>query len=108
MGVSQVALTMMLLNCSYIWTSQRQARRSCPNDETCSRQVGQHTQGPRECQKTRCSVLPALDIDGCLPGSTVAVEGAVTEEIFEHWLETATLPRIKTSRHSAAILEIIS
>jgi transposase len=43
--------------------------------------------------KTRCSVLPALSIDGYLPGSTLVVEGAVTQEIFEHWLETAILPR---------------
>lgn len=43
--------------------------------------------------KTRCSVLPALNVDGYLPGSTLVVEGAVTQEIFEHWLETAILPR---------------
>lgn len=42
---------------------------------------------------TRCSVLSALDIDGYLSGSTLVVEGAVTQEIFEHWLETAILPR---------------
>lgn len=28
--------------------------------------------------KTRCSVLPALDINGYLPGTTLVVEGAVT------------------------------
>lgn len=57
--------------------------------------------------KTRCSVLPALDIDGFLPGSTLVVEGSVTQEIFEHWLETAILPRCEVfpGRRSIVIMD---
>jgi hypothetical protein len=57
--------------------------------------------------KTRCSVLPALDIDGYLPGSTLVVEGSVTQEIFEHWLETAILPRCEPfpGRRSIVIMD---
>jgi transposase len=43
--------------------------------------------------KVRCSVLPALDIHGYLPGATLVVEGAVTQAIYEHWLETVVLPQ---------------
>jgi hypothetical protein len=43
--------------------------------------------------KVRCSVLPALDVHGYLPGSTLVVEGAVTQAIYEHWLETVVLPQ---------------
>jgi hypothetical protein len=42
--------------------------------------------------KVRCSVLPALDIHGYLPGSTLVVEGAVTQAMYEHWLEAVVLP----------------
>jgi hypothetical protein len=57
--------------------------------------------------KTRCSVLPALDIDGYLPGSTLVVEGAVTQTIFVHWLETAILPRCEPfpGRRSIVIMD---
>lgn len=57
--------------------------------------------------KTRCSVLPALDIDRYLTGSTLVVEGAVTQEIFEHWLETAILPRCEPfpGRRSIVIMD---
>jgi len=57
-------------------------------------QIG-HPAYPRSelVSKTRCSALPVLNIDGYLPGSTLVVEGAVTQEILEHWLETAILPR---------------
>ena len=57
--------------------------------------------------KTRCSVLPALDIDGYLPGSTFVVEGAVAQEIFEHRLETAISPRCESfpGRRSIVIME---
>jgi hypothetical protein len=41
--------------------------------------------------KVRCSVLPALDIHGYLPGATLVVERAVTQAIYEHWLETVVL-----------------
>ncbi|KAI5207242.1 hypothetical protein E4T38_03392 [Aureobasidium subglaciale] len=69
--------------------NQQLARRSCFDDGpshpafTTSKLVS----------KTRCSVLPALDINGYLPRTTLVVEGAVTQEIFEHWLETAVLPQ---------------
>lgn len=43
--------------------------------------------------KVRCSVLPALDIHGYLAGATLVVEGAVTQLIYEHWLETVVLPQ---------------
>jgi transposase len=43
--------------------------------------------------KTRCSVLPALDIHGYIPGATLVVEGAVTQAMYEHWLETVILPQ---------------
>lgn len=43
--------------------------------------------------KVRCSVLPALDIHGYLPGATLVVEGAVTQAMYEHWLETVVLPQ---------------
>jgi hypothetical protein len=43
--------------------------------------------------KTRCSVLPALDIHGYIPGATLVVEGAVTQAMYEHWLETVVLPQ---------------
>ena len=43
--------------------------------------------------KTRCSVLPALDIHGYIPGATLVVEGAVTHAMYEHWLETVVLPQ---------------
>jgi len=57
--------------------------------------------------KTRCSVLPALDIDGHLPGSTLVVDGAVTQMIFEHWLETAVSPRCEPfpGRRSIIIMD---
>ncbi|KAI5234950.1 hypothetical protein E4T42_09785 [Aureobasidium subglaciale] len=57
--------------------------------------------------KTRCSVLPALDINGYLPGSTLVVEGAVTQIMFEHWLETAILPRCEPfpGRRSVVIMD---
>ncbi|CAD0091816.1 unnamed protein product [Aureobasidium vineae] len=42
--------------------------------------------------KVRCSVLPALDIHGYIPGSTLVVKGAVTQAMYEHWLETVVLP----------------
>jgi hypothetical protein len=41
--------------------------------------------------KVRCSVLPALDIRGYLPGSTLIVEGALTQAMYEHWLEAIVL-----------------
>ncbi|KAI4853820.1 hypothetical protein E4T44_00604 [Aureobasidium sp. EXF-8845] len=45
--------------------------------------------------KVRASVKvrPALDINGYLPGATLVVEGAVTQAIYEHWLETVVLPQ---------------
>jgi hypothetical protein len=43
--------------------------------------------------KTRCSVLPALDIHAYLPGATLVVEGAVTQAMYEHWLEAVVLPQ---------------
>ena len=41
---------------------------------------------------TRCSVLPAYSIDGYLPGATLAIEGSITQAIFEDWLEHRVLP----------------
>jgi len=43
--------------------------------------------------KVRCSVLPAPDVNGYLPGATLVVEGAVTQAIYGHWLETVILPQ---------------
>ncbi|TIA28579.1 hypothetical protein D6C78_10679 [Aureobasidium pullulans] len=43
--------------------------------------------------KTRCSVLPALDVYGYLYGSSVVVEGTVTQAMYEYWLEAVTLPQ---------------
>ena len=42
---------------------------------------------------TRCSVLPAYSIEGSLPGTTLVVEGSVTQLIFEDWLEHRVLPQ---------------
>jgi hypothetical protein len=42
--------------------------------------------------KVRCSMLPALDIYGYLPRATLVVKGAVTQAMYEHWLETVVLP----------------
>ncbi|KAI4845951.1 hypothetical protein E4T44_05332 [Aureobasidium sp. EXF-8845] len=58
-------------------------------------------------EKTHCSVLSALDVDGYLPGSTLVVEGAVTQTIFEHSLETAILPRCEPfpGRRSIVIMD---
>jgi hypothetical protein len=42
--------------------------------------------------KVGCSVLLALDIHGYLLGSTLVVEGAVSQAIYEHWLEAVVLP----------------
>jgi hypothetical protein len=57
--------------------------------------------------KVRCSVLPALDIHGYLPGSTLVVEGAVTQAIYEHWLEAVVLPQCEPfpGRRSIVIMD---
>lgn len=57
--------------------------------------------------KVRCSVLPALDVDGYLYGSTLVVEGAVTQAIYEHWLETVVLPQCEPfpGRRSIVIMD---
>ena len=41
--------------------------------------------------KTRCSVLPALDIQGYVAGATLVVEGSITQAIYEDWLENVVL-----------------
>lgn len=43
---------------------------------------------------TRCSILPALDVDGYIPGCTLIVESSVTQAMFEHWLEVTVLPKM--------------
>jgi transposase len=43
--------------------------------------------------KTRCSVLLALDVDGCLYGSSLVVEGSVTRAMYDYWLEAVILAR---------------
>jgi hypothetical protein len=57
--------------------------------------------------KVRCSVLPALDVHGYLPGSTLVVEGAITQAIYEHWLETVVLPQSEPfpGRRSIVIMD---
>jgi hypothetical protein len=57
--------------------------------------------------KVRCSVLPALDIHGCLLGSTLVVEGAVTQAIYEHWLEAVVLPQCEPfpGRRSIVVMD---
>lgn len=57
--------------------------------------------------KVRCSVLPALDVHGYLYGSTLVVEGAVTQAIYEHWLETVVLPQCEPfpGRRSIVIMD---
>jgi hypothetical protein len=57
--------------------------------------------------KVRCSVLPALDINGYLPGATLVVEGAVTQAIYEHWLESVVLPQCEPfpGRRSIVIMD---
>jgi hypothetical protein len=56
--------------------------------------------------KTRCLILPALDINGYLPGSTLVVEGAVTQAIFEHWLEAVNRGQISGSELSTSKLGV--
>ena len=46
----------------------------------------------------RFSILPALTVDGYLPGSTLVVRGSVTGAIFEHWLEYMILPQLKRGK----------
>jgi len=57
--------------------------------------------------KTRCSVLPALDIHGYLPGAALVVEGAVTQALYEHWLEAVILPQCEPfpGRRSIVIMD---
>ncbi|KAI4850121.1 hypothetical protein E4T44_02934 [Aureobasidium sp. EXF-8845] len=57
--------------------------------------------------KVRCTVLPALDINGYLPGATLVVEGAVTQAIYEHWLEANVLPQCEPypGRRSIVIMD---
>jgi hypothetical protein len=57
--------------------------------------------------KVRCSVLLALDVHGYLPGSTLIVEGAITQAIYEHWLETVVLPQSEPflGRRSIVIMD---
>lgn len=43
--------------------------------------------------KVRYSVLPTLDVNGYIPRSTLVVEGAITQAIYEHQLETVVLPQ---------------
>ncbi|KAI5211373.1 hypothetical protein E4T38_01308 [Aureobasidium subglaciale] len=57
--------------------------------------------------KVQCSVLPALDFSGYLPGATLVVEGAVTQAIYEHWLEAVVLPQCEPypGRRSIVIMD---
>jgi hypothetical protein len=57
--------------------------------------------------KVRCSVLPALDVHGYLPGSTLVVEGAVTQARYDHWLEAVVLPQCEPfpGRRSIVIMD---
>jgi len=48
---------------------------------------------PELLSKVRCSVLPALNIHKYLPRATLVVEGAATQAMYEHWLETVVLPQ---------------
>jgi len=41
---------------------------------------------------TRCSLLPALDVNGYLPG-TLVVEGSVTQAIYDDWTIEVVLPQ---------------
>jgi len=41
--------------------------------------------------KTRCSVLPALDIHGYVPGATLIVGEGVAQAVYEHWFEAVVL-----------------
>ena len=43
-------------------------------------------------RSTRWSVLPALSVDGFLPGLECVIEGSVTAHVFESWLRTYLLP----------------
>jgi transposase len=57
--------------------------------------------------KTRCSVLPALDVNGYLYGSSLVVEGSVTQAIYEYWLETVILPQCEPfpSKRSIVVMD---
>ena len=57
--------------------------------------------------KTRCSVLPALDVHGYLYGSSLVVEGAVTQAMYEYWLEAVILPQCEPfpGRRSIIIMD---
>lgn len=43
--------------------------------------------------KVQCSVLPALEINGYVPGATLVVESAFKQAIYEQWLEAVVLPQ---------------
>ena len=58
----------------------------------------------------RISILPALTSEGYLPTSTLVVEGSITGEIFENWLEFVLLPQMNrytgpTSKHSVLVMD---
>lgn len=73
---------------------------SAANERTGSRRYGWSLKGA-PCytdepikRSERWSILPAMDMNGYLPG-TLIHQGSITAEIFEDWLETTILPQLE-------------
>ena len=73
---------------------------SAANERTGYRKYGwslkgapSYTDSPAR-RSERWSILPALSIDGYLPG-TLIYQGSITAEIFLHWLEYDILPQLE-------------